>query len=132
MKFYSTKLIKNYIEEHKNNIKSVECGMSEDWLWTSGTVFSSGKYLSEFDWNEDNILVSCIRGSAWATPVMLVRFMDGSAEIVECYEDDGVQTSFDRIMNMQLYASVTGGMDDLHLILEEERMLKKHGIDYRI
>lgn len=110
-KKYNTSFIKNYIEEHKEEIETVSCGMREDWSWTAETVFWDGEFSSEYDWEKENISVAGISGSPWATPVMEVEFKDGRTEIVECYADDGEQASKQQIAWQKVFARATGGMD---------------------
>ena len=111
MKKYNTNFIKSYIEEHKKEIKSVSCGMREDWSWTEGTVFDDGEFSFGYNWNEEHITVAEISGSTWATPVMKVEFKDGRTEIVDCYVDDGETVSQTRIAEQMAFARATGGMD---------------------
>ena len=111
MKKYNTEFIKQYIEDNKENIMHVECGMREDWSWTADTVYSNGKYYSEYDWESESICVAGICGSTWATPIMEVNFKDGRTEIVECFKNDGVQESQELIRKQKEFAFTTGGMD---------------------
>lgn len=113
MKHYNTSFIKNYIEEHKDDIVSVDCGMKEDWFWTAATIFLDGKYSDDFDWEIEHISVAGISGSTWATPVMEVNFKDGRTEIVNCYEDDGEKVSPEQIAQQKMFTAMTGGMDML-------------------
>lgn len=113
MKHYNTNFIKNYIEQHKDDIDSVYCGMKEDWHWTADKIFENGKYSDDFDWKSEHISVCGISGSTWATPVMEVSFKDGRTEIVNCYEDDGEQVSTYQIAQQKMFAVMTGGMDML-------------------
>lgn len=111
MKKYDTNFIKSYIDERKEEIKSVSCGMREDWSWTEGTVFEDGEFYSKYNWNEEHISVAGIAGSTWATPVMRVEFKDGRTEIVDCYVDNGEQVSKSQIAEQKAFARATGGMD---------------------
>lgn len=111
MKSYNAIFIKNYIEEHKEEIETVTCGMREDWGWTARTVFKDGEFSSDYDWSKETISVAGISGSTWATPVMKVEFKDGRAEIVECYKDNGERASQSQIAQQMFFAKVTGGMD---------------------
>lgn len=110
-KKYDTSFIKNYIEEHKEEIETISCGMREDWSWTEKTVFENGGLSDDFDWNEEHISVAGISGSSWATPVMKVEFKDGRTEIVECYVNDGEQVSKQQIARQKAFGRATGGMD---------------------
>lgn len=111
MKKYDTSFIKQYIEEHKSEIESVDCGMREDWSWTAETVFENGEYSSDYDWNKENISVAGISGSTWATPIMEISFKDGRTEIVNCYINDGKKENARRIAEQKAFAIATGGMD---------------------
>lgn len=111
MKNYNAAFIKNYIENHKEEIGTVTCGMREDWSWTAETVFENGEISSDYDWSKEHISVAGICGSTWATPVMEVEFNDGRTEIVDCYEDDGERASQSQIARQMDFARATGGMD---------------------
>lgn len=111
MKKYNTVFIKNYIEEHKGEIESVQCGMREDWNWTAETVFENGQYSMDYDWNSENISVAGISGSTWATPIMEILFKDGRREILDCYKDDEEQEDASYIARQKAFARATGGMD---------------------
>lgn len=87
MKKYDTAFIKAYIEKHHPELKSVACGMKEDWSWTADVVWEDGKFVSEFNWNSKSIEVAGITGSIWATPVMWVEFKDGHTEDIPCFFD---------------------------------------------
>lgn len=52
MKKYNANFIKNYIEQHKEEIIRVHCGMREDWSWTAETIFENGELSSDYDWNK--------------------------------------------------------------------------------
>lgn len=111
MKHYNTSFIKSYIEERKEQIESVNCGMREDWGWTADTVFENGEFVSKFDWQGKWLEVAGIDGSAWATPIMEVDFKDGRTEIVECWIDDGEKASEQQIREQKAFAAIIGGMD---------------------
>ena len=111
MKNYSTSIIKKYIEENKEKIKSVECGMEEDWSWTCGTVYADGKYNAKYDWEKETIEIAGIEGSTWATPIMKVNFYDGNVDYIECYKDDGEVEDQIRIATQKAFARATFGMD---------------------
>ena len=111
MKHYNTKFIREYIEQHKEQIESVECFMREDWSWTCDTVFKDGEFCKGFDWKGKYLEVAGITGSTWATPTMEVEFKDGRTEIIECWIDDGERVSERQIMEQKAFAAATGGMD---------------------
>ena len=111
MKHYNTKFIKEYIEEHKEEIESVSCGMREDWSWTVDMVFAKGKFLEDYNWQSDYICVYGIDGSIWATPVMEVTFKNGGRDIIECFADDGDVADERKVRACKSFAAATGGMD---------------------
>ena len=111
MKHYNTKFIREYIEQHKEQIESVDCFMREDYGWTCETVFEDGEFCKGFDWKGKYLEVAGITGSTWATPTMEVEFKDGRTEIIECWIDDGERVSERQIMEQKAFAAATGGMD---------------------
>lgn len=88
MKFYNSQFIKQFCEQHKDEIRSVVVGMLEDWICTNETVFFNGHMASWFDCNADRIKVRGISGSTWATPIMVVFYKDGQEEQYECFTSD--------------------------------------------
>lgn len=115
MKYYNAKFIKDFIEKRKDEIKTVEVGMQEDWNWTSETIFDQKEGFSyPLDSREDNkIVIAGINGSTWATPVMRAIYKDEHIEIVECWEDDGNIESEIKINKQKVFAALTGGMDSV-------------------
>ena len=111
MKHYNKKFIREYIENHKEQIESVECFMREDYGWTCETVFEDGEFCKGFNWKDDYLRVSGLTGSTWATPTMEVEFKDGRTEIIECWIDDGERASERQIREQKAFAAATGGMD---------------------
>lgn len=111
MKYYNTQLIREFIESHKNDIDTVECGMREDWSWTAETVFSNGNY--DIEMSGASVTIAGIDGSYWATPVMEVTYKDGRREIVNCYTADEKTATADETRRMKQVAMMTGGMDYL-------------------
>lgn len=115
MKFYDVKLIKEFIEKKKDNIKCVECGMLEDWSWTAETIFEDGKYTEEFINNIDNesnrVALAGIDGSSWATPIMNIEYKEGQDEKVECFWEYINEQSQASIEQQKKFAKLTGGMD---------------------
>lgn len=111
MKHYSTQIIREFTETHKNDIDTVECGMREDWSWTAETVYSNGDY--DIDMNGTSVTIAGIDGSYWATPIMEVTYKDGRREIVDCYLSDNDTASSEEISRMKQTAIMTGGMDCL-------------------
>lgn len=125
MKYYSTEKVKEYIEQNKENILSVECGMQEDWSWTAVTVYYSFDnkensyvdfvgYSDEIDWDKKYLKLAGITGSYWATPVMNVNFADGSYKIVPCWVEDEKEADWKTVSEMKLFAKMTGGMDSVN------------------
>ena len=108
MKYYSTKIIREFIETHKEEIDAVECGMHEDWGWTAETVFSDGDY--DTDMNGASVSIAGIGGSCWATPVMEVTYKDGRRKIINCYTEDEETATADDIRRMKQFGKATGGM----------------------
>jgi len=111
MRNYNASFIKNYIENNKDKIETVYCGMKEDWSWTADPVYENGEYL--FDLNNKTVSIAGICGSYWATPVMEVEFKDGETKIVDCYETDDKDCFESDKENMKLFARMTGGMDSV-------------------
>lgn len=78
MKMYSFKKIMDFIEKHKDECDTILVGMSEDWNWTSATVWKVGKlmiqekrpkdYFGPSRVGEDGVHIAGIEGSRWATP----------------------------------------------------------------
>lgn len=86
MKYYSKKIITDFIEAYKQEIQSVDVGMDEDWFWTAETVWNvEVGYYNCMITDNDNITIAGIGGSRWATPVMRVYYNDDSIRIIPCY-----------------------------------------------
>ena len=111
MKHYNTKFIREYIEQHKEQIESVDCFMREDYDWTCETVFEDCEFCKGFNWKDDYLRVAGITGSTWATPTMEVEFKDGRTEIIECWIDDGERASERQLREQKAFAAAAGGMD---------------------
>ena len=111
MKHYNTKFIREYIEQHKEQIVRADCFMREDYSWTCETVFEDGQLRKGFNWNDNYLRVAGITGSTWATPTMEVEFIDGHTESVECWIDDGERVSERQIREQKAFTAATGGMD---------------------
>ena len=109
MRVYNTKLIRDFIEDNKNEIHSVICGMREDWSWTADKVFYDGEYIEDLSGEEVNI--AGITGSTWATPIMEIEYKNGNIQTFDCYKDDEVAEDISRIMGQRKFAFLTGGMD---------------------
>lgn len=111
MNKYDTAFIKSYIEEHKNEISEVSCGMREDWFWTAETVYSDEALLDKYDWSGKSINVAGIDGSTWATPTMEVAFKDGRIELVPCFFDDGDKAPDEKVAQQKAFVEMTGGRE---------------------
>lgn len=114
MKKYDFEKVKSYIENHKNNIKSVYLGMYEDWSWTAETVFKEGKYTKEIN---ENTTIAGILGSTWATPVMQVEFKDGTKKIISCYKGESDEIKSNEWLEY-ISAEIQKERDDLEIEIE--------------
>lgn len=113
MKKYNAKLIRDFVEANKAGIKTVHLGMKEDWMWTNELLYDADNGGYQFDFGEGDMEVQGITGSPWATPVMLIHFVDGTELVAPCYYDDGRTFSAAHIAMCMYCAKVTGGMDDV-------------------
>lgn len=111
MKFYNPQFIKQFCDENKEKIDSVDIGMLEDWTWTHATAFFNGHFCDKFNWTADRIEVHGISGSIWATPIMAVLYKDGHQEKVECWTSDGEEATEYQIELQKAFAAATGGGD---------------------
>lgn len=84
-KNYDFKAAKSIIETHKEDIKSAEIGMEEDWFWTTEIVFEDGEYVIDLDTVER---IAGINGSDWATPVLRLYFNTGEEKDFEVFKED--------------------------------------------
>ena len=121
MKKYNAKLIRDFVEANKIGIKTVHLGMKEDWHWTNDLLYDADKGGYQFDLGKLHIKVRGITGSSWATPVMLVRFVDGMKLVAPCYYEDGRKFSSADIAMRMYVAKMTGGMDDVLEGLTDEQ-----------
>lgn len=112
MKYYNPKLIKQFIDEHKDTVATVSVGMEEDWFWTAETIFEDGE--TSTDLSGDSLRVAGITGSTWATPVMRVEFKDGTEQVIPCYEDDLRQADPQKVAYQKAFCATTGGMDSVY------------------
>lgn len=85
MKKYDYNKIKKFIEKNKQNIKSVNLGMYEDWSWTSDCIYENGEFIIGLS---ENTKIAGINASTFATPAMEVEFQDGTSSIYNAYIDD--------------------------------------------
>lgn len=115
MKKYDTQFIKDYINKHKKEIESVECGMREDWRWTCSKIYENGEFYCEYDWERKSFEVKGISGSTWATPVMHILLKNGKSLIVPCFYENGEKVSDEQIRNQMKFAKETNGMDYLEV-----------------
>ena len=88
MKCYDAQMIKNFIENNREDIAAVACGMKEAWSWTAQTVYINNEY--NVDLSGKTVDIAGKYFSTWATPIMSVRYKNGRFEDVECYYDDGI------------------------------------------
>ena len=86
IKKYNTKLIKKYIEDHKDDIYIVSCGLKENWSGTSRIVYKDGKFDTDYDWDNKYLRIASIESTNWGTPVMYVERKNGQKEVIECYK----------------------------------------------
>lgn len=120
MKKYNAKLIRDFVEANKIKIKTVHLGMKEDWMWTNQPLYDADNGGYQFDLSNGDVTVAGITGSYWATPVMVVCFTDGKAEVIPCYSDDGEEISEIEKAQGRAFAAFTGGMDDVWEYLNDE------------
>lgn len=113
MKKYNAKLIRDFVEANKIEIKTVHLGMKEDWMWTNKLLYDADDGGYQFELGDGDVMVAGITGSPWATPVMLIRFVDRTELIAPCYYDDGRTFSAAHIAMCMYGARMTGGMDDV-------------------
>ena len=84
MTYYDFEKAKQIIKSHKKNeLIQVSLGMKEDWYWTADTIWEDGKYLIRLN---DKTYIGGINGSTWATPIIELRFKDGSLKMFDCYK----------------------------------------------
>lgn len=108
MKTYNFNFMKKIIEQEKNNgLIAVDAGMQEDWnptaqvIWTKENLYDIDIFSSE--------RIGGIRGSAWATPIMVLYYENGKEMILECFDDDGKKADKQDIEAMKIFAKRTGG-----------------------
>lgn len=109
MKYYNTKFIREYIEQHMDQIESVYCFMYEDWNRTCDIVFKDGDFYTGFNWESKYLEVAGIMGSLWETPAMGIKFKDGRTETIECWVDDGECESNKQIRERKASAETREG-----------------------
>lgn len=87
MKSYNEIKVYQYINNNIDIIETVYIGMYEDWWWTAESIFENVGEKFDISVFEDISL----HESYWATPSMLVRFMDGSERLFDVSkgESDG-------------------------------------------
>lgn len=111
MKYYSTKIIKEFLEKN-HGVESITLGMAKDWSWTASTFdINADGSVDGLDLSNDKISVAGISGSAWATPTMRYTLMDGTTGSIDCYEYDGNTEDPLKVSKMKMIAALTGGMD---------------------
>lgn len=94
MKKYDFEKIFQFIEKNKEEIKTANLGMEEDWFWTAETIFKDGEYL--LDLKAKDIKIAGIDSSSWATPTLLIEYKDGKEVKYPSYigESEGVCPSW--------------------------------------
>lgn len=82
-KKYDFDKAKRLIEENKEKIQRASMGMYEDWFWTAETLFEDGAWKVNID---KMSTVGGIDGSSWATPTLILNFIDEEGErAIPCY-----------------------------------------------
>ena len=95
MKYYSYDIIKDFFDEHKDEIKALYIGMAEDWTQTCSKFTSGFDYqIIKKGWH---LYVRGIPGSLWATPVMKVVYKNGLEEILPCWFEEGEKISEEKV-----------------------------------
>lgn len=79
---YDFKLIKSCIDGFQQLIDTASIGMLEDWFWTAETVFEDGAYRCDI--LAEGYKPAGIEGSPWASPILLLRYKDGTEAIFDC------------------------------------------------
>lgn len=113
MKCYDYDTIKDFFDEHNDEIKVLYIGMAEDWTQTCS------KFTSGFDYQivkkGQHLFVRGIPGSTWATPVMKVVYKNGLEEILPCWFDDGGATPDEEVVAFcKGFAKTTFGGDSVY------------------
>lgn len=121
MKKYNAKLIHDFVEANKIEIKTVHLGMKEDWMWTNKLLYDTDNGGYQFELGDGDVRVAGITGSYWATPIMVICYADEKAEVIPCYSDDGEEVSEGEKARGRAFASNTGGMDDMWEWLNDEQ-----------
>ncbi len=80
MKNFDFKKAFDIIESKKDIIEEASMGMHEDWFWTAETVFEKGEYNHDL---QNNAPEYHLRGSQWATPVLILTYTNGQQEAFE-------------------------------------------------
>lgn len=83
MRKYDFKKAKTLILACEDRIEVATMGMHEDWWWTATQVFCDGSFLVDLD--DDELKISGISGSAWATPVLEITLKDGTTTLSNCF-----------------------------------------------
>lgn len=98
---YNFILAKQIINSTKN-LSSASLGMKEDWFWTAG-----------------------INGSDWATPILHLKFNDGSEKWFECFEGM-LGDSIERIEKEMMWASgcLSGPVQEFMERIKVEKIVK--------
>ena len=111
MKYYSTKIINDFIQQNAEKIRCIYVGMDEDWEPTAVMIYKNGEVLKKNcdKWRSDHLCIRGINGSVWATPTMKVDYKNGEVDRVPCFEDDGELVDPYEIQMKKMFAMMTRG-----------------------
>ncbi len=109
MKYYNSTIVKEFVKNSKEPIKSISVGMREDWYCTAETVYENGEFALVMD--IDTPTIGGIKGSYWATPSMHIEYENGKEETLPCFTSDNETVDVDKVARMKSFAATTGGMD---------------------
>ena len=79
---YNFKLIRQYVEGFKELIDTAYIGMEEEWFYSAATIFDEGEYTRDI--STEGRKIDGVSGSPWATPILMIRFKDGTEAIFDC------------------------------------------------
>jgi hypothetical protein len=82
MKKYDYAKAQKLILKNQKKLATASLGMQEDWSWTAETVFDDGKFTAVLSGEPT---IGGIKGSAWATPTLELKFKDGTTKHLECF-----------------------------------------------
>lgn len=108
MKCYSYDIIKDFFDEHKDEIKALYIGMAEDWTQTCSRF--GFRFNFQIVKKGQHLFVRGIPGSIWATPVMKVVYKNGLEEILPCWFEEGEKLSEEEVA----FCKTTFGGDSVY------------------